>query len=572
MSCGAGFDSTFFRLKNLGYFRNGNCSYFEVDFPQSAQDKSGYILADRLIMNTCLNNDKRSYLIGRDGCLQIENYTVIGCDLTKTDELSEKLATFGFDFEKPTLVLCECSLTYVEASKASSFYRWIALNFADAHLFVYEQIKPNDRFGRIMKNHFQNRSTPLLNVQDFPTLEDQERRMRYLGFKTAKSTPLTKIMKDRYLESEQDRRKGLEPSFDELEEFFLKCSHYSVLEAKTQDSRAETFNDQVVTLDEESIKVEVLNCHSRFGRFGHFCIYSKEEDSVIVFGGISNSFGRDDLIAKFQLNNLSAEPIFETKLRSNCSVFASFCQSKLHPSKVFCFGGRSSPFEASSNLIEIDLKTNEQNIFKSCQNPEPRWKSSISSVIGPNKDGFLVMIGGKDASQVFSDVWKFEMKTKQWNKIDNLLPKGIFSHSVSNWESKLIVSGGIKSDERINDEIFILDFKRKPICSKFDAPGIKSRFSHSSEVYGSKLILIGGICQTGEAGIGIVDLENPCLSREFQLDIPRSVATYNHSHIRIKDKILIFGGGGNCFSFGMHIASNAIEIDLSKLLPESNSL
>ena len=75
-----------------------------------------------------------------DGNLQLHRYTVIGCDLTKTDKLFSILRRFGLDPSLPVLVLCECSLTYVAEREATAVYRWIAATFADAHLIAYEQV------------------------------------------------------------------------------------------------------------------------------------------------------------------------------------------------------------------------------------------------------------------------------------------------------------------------------------------------------------------------------------------------------------------------------------------------
>ena len=49
--------------------------------------------------------------------LQTPNYSLLGCDLTELLALQQKLESSGVEYEKPTLFLSECVLTYVEAEK-----------------------------------------------------------------------------------------------------------------------------------------------------------------------------------------------------------------------------------------------------------------------------------------------------------------------------------------------------------------------------------------------------------------------------------------------------------------------
>ena len=115
--------------------------YFEVDFPQVAMDKIKVVKKEAALKELCFQGENGKVLEDEEGNVKMNNFAVIGADLTKTGELEEKLRSFGFDLTLPTVVLCECSLTYVEANSASVFYRWLAASICDVHLIVYEQVQ-----------------------------------------------------------------------------------------------------------------------------------------------------------------------------------------------------------------------------------------------------------------------------------------------------------------------------------------------------------------------------------------------------------------------------------------------
>ena len=140
----------------------------------------------------------------------------------------------------------------------------------------------------------------------------------------------------------------------------------------------------------------------------------------------------------------------------------------------------------------------------------------------------------------------------------------------------IIVSGGLRGDGILsaNPNIYVIR-PRDRRC-----PAIKvvrtcgpyiPRFGHTSHVHRSKLILVGGVATSGreQPGVGIVDLATGT-SVELQVNAGVPLADtclYNHcSCLQETDggrtRILVFGGGGNCFSFGCHFSKRSIEIDV----------
>jgi tRNA wybutosine-synthesizing protein 4 len=228
LSLGAGFDTAFFRLKAAGILDEHETDYFEVDMPNVMRDKTRRIEKSQLL----------AQLKGRaDG----DHLRLVSCDLCKTEALETLLSDAGLEFSAPTVVLFECSLTYVSFSQASDLLRWLRMRFkSDLRVISYEQVLPCDRFGVIMRKHFSDRATPILNVEHAPSVEDQERRLRALGFHRVRSRDLLQSYWFALTDTERKRLAAVDPDFDELEEVFLKCGHYAVWQADV-DSQEDNF-------------------------------------------------------------------------------------------------------------------------------------------------------------------------------------------------------------------------------------------------------------------------------------------------------------------------------------------
>lgn len=63
-------------------------------------------------------------------------------------------------------------------NSSSKLIEWCGAMFPNAVFAVYEQIRPNDGFGRVMQQHFVQLSIPLLSLPIYPNQEYQ--RKRYL--------------------------------------------------------------------------------------------------------------------------------------------------------------------------------------------------------------------------------------------------------------------------------------------------------------------------------------------------------------------------------------------------------
>ena len=61
----------------------------------------------------------------------------------------------GIDINKPTLFLSECVLIYIEAEESKELIQWVGNTFNTSVFVTYEQIRPDDSFGRIMIKNLQ---------------------------------------------------------------------------------------------------------------------------------------------------------------------------------------------------------------------------------------------------------------------------------------------------------------------------------------------------------------------------------------------------------------------------------
>jgi len=109
-------------------------------------------------------------------------YRIVGADITDLPVVARRLANAGLDTRQPTLFLSECVLTYVGVEDTAAVLRWCREAFTDAIFVTYEQIHPDDTFGRFMQAHFTKLGSTLKAIRQFPTEESHRARFRDLGW------------------------------------------------------------------------------------------------------------------------------------------------------------------------------------------------------------------------------------------------------------------------------------------------------------------------------------------------------------------------------------------------------
>ena len=87
------------------------------------------------------------------------NYHLVGGDLRAWPTVVERLVHYGFDPAAPTLFVSECVFIYITPPESSAILDWITQNMSDAAFMLYEQILPDDSFGRMMIRNLQASQT-----------------------------------------------------------------------------------------------------------------------------------------------------------------------------------------------------------------------------------------------------------------------------------------------------------------------------------------------------------------------------------------------------------------------------
>jgi len=222
VSLGAGFDTSYFRLKEKGLLGK-NCRYVEIDFPDVIRRKRNIIDQHQVLKNVI-----GEYTLDSDDILKTEDLVILPCDLTDSTKLNEIIGKrTGIRFDIPTLFFSECVLTYVEYERSVELLRWIAQRFEHSAVIIYEQIRPDDAFGRVMMRHFDKIQSPLQRIRDLSTIQKHTELFHGLGFEEVVGFDMNFFFTHYLDQEEKSRMMNLEP-FDEFEEWHLKCSHYCI--------------------------------------------------------------------------------------------------------------------------------------------------------------------------------------------------------------------------------------------------------------------------------------------------------------------------------------------------------
>lgn len=159
------------------------------------------------------------------------NYHLISIDLNNfSEQIIEDLKVMGINEEKPTLILAECILLYLNPSKCNAILEWIS-RFNQSELLVFEQSNFLDSFGKTMVNNLKGKGIQIQNAHDYPTIESQLNRLVAKGFTIAECLNMEEAFRKFISIEDQSRIAKLE-LFDEIEEWLLVSSHYYFILAK----------------------------------------------------------------------------------------------------------------------------------------------------------------------------------------------------------------------------------------------------------------------------------------------------------------------------------------------------
>nr|XP_021156197.1 tRNA wybutosine-synthesizing protein 4 isoform X3 [Columba livia] len=630
VSLGAGFDSLFFRLKDMGLLHGA--AVYEVDFPSVARQKAALIETTREL----------SALVGEAGgeelgvvALSGEDYKLLGVDLSELSELERALEGAGLDSGAPTLFIAEVVLTYMENSRTAghpwksqsapgstigaawrpegeveaaanpprsdALIQWAAGRFPRACFVLYEQVCPRDPFGRVMQQHFSQRGSALRALARYPDCGAQRRRFLEQGWTECSVMDMNEFFTRCTPQEEQQRVQALEP-FDEYEEWHLKCSHYFVLAAsKGMEPSWTPLLSSVAVHGDGAVRtagtVAAAPCAlpseaSGLRRYGHHSVLI-EPNVILTTGGFGEEDGQHCRMRHFNVlikragywksGRVKTEPSGE---RWDGRLYHTV--SRLSSTLALVTGGRTSPSSAGLGMLWLKFP-------EPCNDPDPedfavelvslqrgsepaalRWRHSATEVVFQG-ERYLFVYGGRSAAEPVLGDWCFlraDARSCAAVPVQGPVPEGRHSHSACGWNGGVLIAGGLGAAERPLGSLLFLGavdrgFQWQTVQTQ---PPLTPRYSHTAHVHDGKLLLVGGVWfhSSSVPGVTVIDLMTG-LCLDYTIDVEHlewPLMLHNHSSVFLPDEeeLLLIGGGGNCFSFGTHLNAEPVVLSLRGVL------
>ncbi|KAL7675878.1 hypothetical protein ACOME3_002139 [Neoechinorhynchus agilis] len=140
VNIGAGFDTSYFRLKDLSDGKIRRC--IEFDLKKVVSQKAQLINASPSLFKTGLIRDVHNdFYMGDQG-----NYCLSACDLNNVEDLIEMIKKWK-DAGKRILIVAECVLCYLPKDTIDRLLSALASQLPNASMFIYDQVNMNDSFG-----------------------------------------------------------------------------------------------------------------------------------------------------------------------------------------------------------------------------------------------------------------------------------------------------------------------------------------------------------------------------------------------------------------------------------------
>jgi tRNA wybutosine-synthesizing protein 4 len=220
VSLGGGSETTYFRLASTN---SAPHLYIELDLADVARRKAKLVMATPALSGLLV--DAR---LTASGELHAKGYKVVVADLAQDPAVLERtlVETCGLDCSLPTLFVSECVLVYMDPEASGRVIEWAGTRFPRAVMVTYEQILPEDAFGRTMMANLKRRGCELKGISAHPTLDAQSARFASRSWAHVQALDMKQVY-DLLDVVERMRIEKLE-IFDEFEEFWLMMTHYAL--------------------------------------------------------------------------------------------------------------------------------------------------------------------------------------------------------------------------------------------------------------------------------------------------------------------------------------------------------
>uniref|UniRef100_A0A8C2CCR2 tRNA wybutosine-synthesizing protein 4 n=1 Tax=Cyprinus carpio TaxID=7962 RepID=A0A8C2CCR2_CYPCA len=589
LSLGAGFDSLYFRLHAEGAL--GGVTVFEVDFPEVARRKAALInsntcLKDTLPDRETVSNQQTNAVFIRSG-----HYNLIGVDVRKEQQVEVTLSAAGLQWDAPTLVLSEVVLTYMETQWSDAVIGWAAKLLPQSVFVMYEQIHPDDPFGRVMQNHFLKLNSTIHALKQYPDTVAQTQRFIQKGWEKCVCMDMNQFYFDLLLEEERQRVEGLEP-FDEFEvskqiatesDLIVVEVHvlFSLLVSSIPHMTPQWAERPPLVIQPmcRSPSIEVVGMASALLAPG----------IILLTGGCGRS-GRDT-VARVLIKEKDGWKCACVEAHGDQVVGLYQTLTSIPGGGAVLFGGRTSPLNPTDSVVCVTSDpSNEQsqsavqlsfkNMVCTGTGPKPRWRHTSTLICYKDKT-FLFVFGGRtEKDPVLSDAHFLCLEDKHWTEMTvvGAVPEARHSHSACPYGGGLVIFGGLGKGGRPLCDAFYLRPTSSGFCweTKNLHPPPVPRYSHSAHVVNEKMVVVGGVWlqADGVPGVAVINLSTgSCV--EIQLDtssVPWPLMLHSFCSELLDSEgseMVLIGGGGNCFSFGTHLNLHPITVDLRPILCNS---
>lgn len=211
--------------------------YHEIDFEVVTQKKQritqGNPTLARILPNITPSEE------GSTWSSQLANgseYHCHGIDLRSFAKPTDGAFFRGMRHDVPTLLISECCLCYLTVTEADSLMLKFTTRIPSLGFIIYEPIRPNDPFGKVMTSNLAARGIHMPTLEKWPEPSDQERRLKAVHVDNAKALTVGEIWRKWVGLEEKERVDSLE-GLDEVEEWELLAAHYVVVWGSKTDSR-----------------------------------------------------------------------------------------------------------------------------------------------------------------------------------------------------------------------------------------------------------------------------------------------------------------------------------------------
>ncbi|XP_014326013.1 tRNA wybutosine-synthesizing protein 4 [Xiphophorus maculatus] len=587
LSLGAGFDSLYFRLCADGAL--DGTAVFEVDFPDVARRKAALVTSNatlRGMLDPCLSP------IPQPGPVYMcsSQYRLLGVDVREESQTEEALSAAGLDWAAPTLILSEVVLTYMETQRSDAVIGWAAKRLPWSLFVMYEQIRPDDPFGRVMQDHFLKLNSTLHALQQYPDLSAQRQRFLDKGWERCVCVDMNTFYLGLVPQEERDRIETLEP-FDEHEEWHQKCSHYFILTASRGALMEQALLSQAsvpsVSPSWGSTQLKASTVPVCLEGLGLASTWMRLE-GLLLTGGSSRGGRVTQPRSLVRDQNGWRSTSVEASADLGVRLYHTVTPLPRGGGAVV-YGGRSSPLRPNSDLFKLtfdlsaakaprpDAEKVQVEPMDCTGNPPPPRFRHTATVVRHKGRHFLFVFGGKNQSAcALGDSSFLSLDQQHWTEfpVGGDVPAARHSHSACSYLGSVVVFGGLSREGEPLGDLSLLT----PTERGFDwirvavHPPPVPRYSHCAHVFGDKLIAVGGawMHSDGVPGVVIISLSTYS-SMEFRLDtssVPWPLMLHSFcSELTDSEELalLLIGGGGNCFSFGTHLNPQPISVCLQPI-------